>query len=338
MRKKKALAVDATVVRLTRICLTRKPKSLNGEAVSAISVIIPTYNRKHFISEAVQSVLHQTCPPSEIIVVDDGSTDGTEEVVSKIAAPIPIVYVRQRNQGPGAARNFGASIARGDWISFLDDDDVWCPNKLAVQSNYMMGHPEVALVYAHVEHTDEGGRPIPKAERGDEFSTIIFGSNPPAFPSTVLVKKDVFLQVGGFGVQLRHAEDWDLFARIARQFAVHCLAEKLVRYRWHKNQFHEDPRLIHESWSLFHDSLYRLWKDDPLKQAVLFRKSAQVYSSVAKQYLIMGDFQQSRKHYKKAFIYRPWSAKVLRRWALSYLPFIRDWYRHRKMKRRGSID
>jgi Tfp pilus assembly protein PilF len=96
-------------------------------------------------------------------------------------------------------------------------------------------------------------------------------------------------------------------------------------------------RLITESWPAFHDILYVLWRDNPQKRAVLFRKSAQIYSSLGKQYLIGGDYQRARINCQKALTYQPWSWRAMRRLGLTYLPVIRDWYRHRKMKQNESL-
>ena len=301
-----------------------------------ISVVIPTYNRQRFIREAIRSVLYQTRSPAEIIICDDGSTDGTEEVVMSMASTVPVVYKRQENQGPGAARNLGAASARGDWIAFLDDDDVWHPEKLAAQEDYVAAHPEVVFVYSHFEFIDEASHPMPMPTKWDELGLMIFDGNPPALPSTVLVKKDVFLEIGGFDVRLKHAEDWDLFVRIAERFPTHCVEQKLVKHRRHGAQIHGDSRLIDQSWPAVHEMLCALWRDNPRKRAVLFRKTAQIYSSLGKQYLIDGDYIRARISYKKALRYQPWSWKTMRRWGLSYVPILREWYRRRKLDQRGN--
>ena len=110
-----------------------------------ISVVIPVYNGALFIQGALQSVLNHTAPPIEIIVVDDGSTDGTTDVVRLVNSAVPIRYHRQDNQGPSVARNLGVSLASGDWIAFLDADDIWHPEKLAIQADLIQAHPDVAL-------------------------------------------------------------------------------------------------------------------------------------------------------------------------------------------------
>src|SRR5664280_1650862 len=113
-----------------------------------VSVVIPTYNRLAYLREALDSVLAQTRAADEILVVDDGSTDGTEAAIS--ALPAPVRYLRQQNAGPAAARNHGLREAKGDWIAFLDSDDLWVPEKLEAQMDFLERNPAVELLFAHM--------------------------------------------------------------------------------------------------------------------------------------------------------------------------------------------
>src|SRR5690242_14976762 len=112
----------------------------------SVSVIIPTYNRARFVGEAVASALAQTLPPLEVIVVDDGSTDDTADVVARLNDP-RVVYLRQENAGPATARNTGVEAARGDLIALLDSDDRWLPRKLELQVPLFEGDGKIGLVY-----------------------------------------------------------------------------------------------------------------------------------------------------------------------------------------------
>lgn len=124
----------------------------------SVSVIIPTYNGSRHLTNSIQSVLDQTYNLHEIIIVDDGS----QEDIKKILYPFldRVRYVRQENAGPGAARNFGVSLASGDLIAFLDDDDIWHPTKTAKQIEVMDRNADCALVYSYPELIDENGRVI----------------------------------------------------------------------------------------------------------------------------------------------------------------------------------
>ena len=115
---------------------------------SAVSVIIPSYNCEPFLAEAIESVFAQTYRPKEVIVVDDGSTDQTAAIARSYKE---VQYIYQANQGPAIARNNGIATARGDFIAFIDHDDMWLPNKLEVQIEYLLEHPYVGLSICRVD-------------------------------------------------------------------------------------------------------------------------------------------------------------------------------------------
>src|SRR4030042_587586 len=118
-----------------------------------VSVIITTYNRVHFVCEAIDSVLNQTFKDFEIIVVDDGSTDNTKEALKRYSKNI--FYIYQSNKGRSQARNTGLKVAKGDYIAFLDDDDIWVPHKLEKQVAFMDSNPNIGLVHTITEVIDE---------------------------------------------------------------------------------------------------------------------------------------------------------------------------------------
>jgi glycosyltransferase involved in cell wall biosynthesis len=117
-----------------------------------VSVVLPVYNGERFIGEAIQSVLDQTFHDFELVVVDDGSTDNTETIVRQLKGPI--IYHRQENQGAGIARNLGVAFAQGEWIAFIDADDIWDTQKLSTQFEYLEKHPNVSFVYCDMDLTD----------------------------------------------------------------------------------------------------------------------------------------------------------------------------------------
>jgi glycosyltransferase involved in cell wall biosynthesis len=188
---------------------------------ASVSVVIPTYNRAQVVAEAVESALAQRVPPLEVIVVDDGSSDGTHERLTSFGDRI--VYIHQENQGVSAARNTGVRAARGELIAFLDSDDIWHPRKLEIQLHYLQQHPETALVGA-VTFYDSSRRwpalPDTSALPAQPvvLETIIFQS--PFATSTVVVRKHCFDAVGYFDTGLRNAEDRDLYIRIASRYPI----------------------------------------------------------------------------------------------------------------------
>ncbi len=197
-----------------------------------ISVIIPTYNRAATIVDSIESVRNQTYPVSEIIVVDDGSSDNTEEFVSNIGDD-RIRYCRQdTNKGAGAARNQGVSIAKYDIIAFNDSDDIWHPDKIMKQIRYKEEHRDYRLVYsAYVRHYSDSDQTMPNlngSERleGRILSEILY-KNSVGTP-TALMEKSLFEDIGGFDEELRCLEDWDLFIRASKETSIGFVPEVLV--------------------------------------------------------------------------------------------------------------
>ncbi|RLB05643.1 MAG: glycosyltransferase family 2 protein, partial [Deltaproteobacteria bacterium] len=183
--------------------------------IPRVSVIIPTYNRRTLLLEAVESVLAQTYSDFELIVVDDGSTDGTEEAIKRYGSRL--IYTYQPHQGVSAARNKGIEIARGELVAFLDSDDLWLPKKLQIQVTFMDQHPEVQLCYTDEIWIRRGVRVNPKKKHA-KYSGWIYPHCLPLCiisPSSALVRRGLFAQVGHFDPQLPVCEDYDFWLRVA---------------------------------------------------------------------------------------------------------------------------
>jgi glycosyltransferase involved in cell wall biosynthesis len=198
-----------------------------------VSVIIPTYNRAKLISEAVESVLRQTYKPYEIIVVDDGSTDNTEEVLKKYEGKI--TYLRQRNSGPSRTRNNGIRAATGELIGFLDSDDIWLPQKLEAQVKFQAGKRDVGLVAsAYYRHDIVLDTQTIERQKTSTLGELTFADflvkNRIATP-TVLARKECFDRLGMFNERYIFAEDYDMWLRIARNYRVLYVTEPLCKVR-----------------------------------------------------------------------------------------------------------
>lgn len=175
--------------------------------MSAISVVIPVYNGGRYLTETLQSVRHQTLQPEEIIVVDDGSTDDTPEILS---AQPDIRVLRQENRGAGAARNRGIQCARGELIAFIDADDIWLPRKLETQARELEAHPEVDYVLCAIQEFHSPDMPEELRNKIPIRETV----KPAALPSTALLRASCFPKVGLFDPRWRTGEfmDWTLRA------------------------------------------------------------------------------------------------------------------------------
>jgi len=193
-----------------------------------ISVIIPAYNAAATIGRAIDSVLAQTCPAREIIVVDDGSTDDTVSIVGEYGGRIEYTY--QPNAGPGPARNAGIRAARGDWIAFLDADDEWLPHKLACQTDLLARHPDLAWVTGnyvdcacHLGRRQEhvNATVIHDFLNGDEVFESFFQAmlcDAWGCTDTMLIRRDIFNEVGLFSDDLPRGNDFDMWWRIAYHY------------------------------------------------------------------------------------------------------------------------
>jgi glycosyltransferase involved in cell wall biosynthesis len=207
-----------------------------------VSVIIPAFNAGLFVGEAVESALAQTIPDVEIIVVNDGSTDHTSAVLASYEGRI--VVINQPNRGLAAARNSGGAIARGEWLAFLDADDLWNPDKLEKQ--IAAGGPAGQFVYTDRYNIGERG-PLPERQsdvqamyEGDVFQRLLIIGNV-ITASSVMMRRQVFQALGGFCEELSGAADWDLWIRFAAEYPVRVCNEPLVSYRFHSSMMSGDP-------------------------------------------------------------------------------------------------
>lgn len=193
-----------------------------------VSVIIPMYNAEQFIAQTLDSVLAQDYPHIEILVVDDGSTDGGAAIVT---TQYPMVrYIKQPNGGPSAARNRGVQLAQGTWLAFIDADDQWLPTKISRQMAYSEHHGGVDYLLTFMEVFVEEGTVFPAS-----FNQKHYESKPIGYlPSTLVVRRDSFLRVGFFNEQLRVSEDADWFFRAKDAgLSLVVIPEVLLRRRIH---------------------------------------------------------------------------------------------------------
>ncbi|HLK85095.1 MAG TPA: glycosyltransferase [Candidatus Binataceae bacterium] len=196
-----------------------------------ISVIIPTYNRRAMLSEALASVRAQHDASFEVIVVDDGSTDRTWDDLA--AAEGAVRAIRIEHRGPAAARNRGLALARGGLIAFLDSDDLWMPAKLSRQARFMREHPACAISQSTETWMRNGRRVNPGRRHRKRAGDIFIDSLRTCLisPSAVIVRRELLEQTGGFDEDMQACEDYDLWLRIAAHNHVGLLDEPLVMRR-----------------------------------------------------------------------------------------------------------
>jgi len=208
-----------------------------------ISVIIPTYNRSWCLKEAIDSVSSQTYKQYELIVVDDGSTDDTKKLLSQCNG---ISVIRQTNQGVSTARNRGIAASRGGLIAFLDSDDLWLPDKLAVQAAFFDQNPE-AMICQTQEIWIRNGKQLNPKNRHRKASGYFFERSLElclVSPSAVMIKRRLFDEVGYFDEHLPACEDYDLWLRIGAHWPIFLIDDSLVVKRGgHADQLSSAPGL-----------------------------------------------------------------------------------------------
>lgn len=210
--------------------------------MTEVSVVIPTRNRAAFVGDAVATALGQAGVDLEVIVVDDASDDSTPERVRRIADPRVRLVRRERAGGPGSARNAGAEAARGEWVAFLDDDDLWAPDKLRRQLEAGRAR-EAGFVYGGALAVDDALEPlylwrVPDAET--LLDALLALNVVPAGSSTVVARTSLVRAVGGFDERFSHLNDWDLWIRLAAAAPAACVSDVVTAYRLHGLGQHGD--------------------------------------------------------------------------------------------------
>jgi glycosyltransferase involved in cell wall biosynthesis len=202
-----------------------------------ISVVIPTYNRIELLKRSIDSVINQTIKPSEIIIVDDGSNDGTEAMVKKKYDSLKLI--KQKNKGASAARNTGIKASSGEWICFLDSDDEWKNDKLEKQIIAVANNSDYKFFHSN-EIWIKNGKRINQKKKHKKYGGDIFKKCLDMCrisPSSVLIDKSIFEEIGFFNENLVVCEDYELWLRICDKYEVFFIDEPLIfKYGGHQGQ------------------------------------------------------------------------------------------------------
>lgn len=236
--------------------------------MKTISVIIPAFNYARYLGEAIDSVFAQTYPALEVIVVDDGSTDDTPAVLATYGDRIRTI--RQQNQGVSSARNSGIAAARGEYVAFLDADDLWQPAKLEAQMARFDADPSLGLVHCGAESFDAEGQTIHFWREGMEgrVAINILRLEPviAAPGSNIVTPRRVAEEIGGFDTRMIGSEDWDFAYRVAARYEIGFTPEALVRYRIHGSGAHQNVSEMEKGMLLALEKAFA--SSDPAIQSV----------------------------------------------------------------------
>ena len=209
-----------------------------------VTVVVPSYNMAHFLPQAVESALGQSYPHLEVQIIDDGSTDETPRVVRQWDGNPRVRVHRQANGGLSHARNQGIALGRGNFIALLDADDIWLPEKLALQMPLFDGRPEVGVVYSGFDRMDRDGRSEPKGphrmHRGRISGRLLIENFVPA--SSAVVRRECFERHGGFDTALRTGEDYEMWLRLSAHYQFDYVEQPVMRYRIWSGQMSKDYR------------------------------------------------------------------------------------------------
>jgi glycosyltransferase involved in cell wall biosynthesis len=319
-----------------------------------VSVIVPVFNGERHLAGALESIFNQSYTDIEIVAVNDGSTDGTAELLRSYDDRITVIH--QENRGVSCARNAGVDGATGEFIAFLDQDDVWLSHKLKKQIDVYLRHPGISFIYSDVNIIDNNGKII--EEKGmqswdlDWIKPFIKGNLPP-LPSTVMMKRDLFLSQGGFSSDFigNAHEDLELWSRLCRVTDFFFIPEPLVQYRKDimkyvmqggmrkdisKEQMHEmyvaeDSSHKFQNAITLYNKLYALYgKDREMREPLkgILRMEGRRQSTIGKHFAREGDYKEARKRFQRAWqldksmkhVNRYIRTALPRRWCRSLFP------------------
>lgn len=280
-----------------------------------ISVIVTTYNRPSMTREAIDSALAQTHDDFEVIVVDDGSTDETPQVMAEYGDRIR--YIRKENGGVASARNVGIEAAKGDLIAFLDDDDIWLPEKLAVQQAYADAHPEVGLIYTDCTRFNEHG-PARDPKGRTQLSGWVFKEFVEKYFvifSTIVVPRKAIEQIGNFDEEYLRGDDVDFMGRVLEHYPAGYIDQKLIRRRkYARPKSAADLRLSAEEQLIYVRKFSERYGADKLPARWAARKRARAEMKLGQASEAEGNADEARTHYRRAMQSDPFLIKSYRRW------------------------
>lgn len=284
------------------------------------SVVVPAYNSAGFIRATLGSVLNQTLENFEIIVVDDGSSDGTADIVRSLGRQIRVI--KQSNQGIAVARNVGVENSHGEWVAFIDHDDLWHPQKLAVQAEIIEGKSDCGVVFGEFKRWHSGTPPVfPDQDlAANEISQELSGFILPklietnwVLLSTAAFRRDVFETIGYFDPEMPPADDWDFVLRAAEVFNFIKLSQTLALYRVHSGQTSLKLTPSNVEYDLREKFLARLDEIGGDKPDMLEIKRRQ-YHALFNYGLALykhGHYNRARSSFNRAFRLDPSSKKAV---------------------------
>ena len=274
-----------------------------------VSIIVPTLNDIEYISKALESIFVQSFKDYEIIIVDGGSTDGTLEVLKQYEGKI--TFFRQKGKGVSQAKNEAIGRAKGEYITFLDADDLWYPEKLKVQIYFLNAHPEYGFCSSDVDFFNEEGIIINGAisREKNPRSGLVFDDlfcNNFISSATIFLRRNCFDKAGLFNESIFFAEDTDMWLRIAKYFQLGYIPRILAKYRVHAQARTQQFDKHYASLERIYEKLI---KDDPQyfskRKSLIRRAYYNLYRRWAYRYFEVKEYQLAREIYIRALKHQP---------------------------------
>jgi glycosyltransferase involved in cell wall biosynthesis len=291
-----------------------------------VSIITPVYNGEQFLLEAIESALAQTYQNFELLIVNDGSTDNSKAIITNYLNNTKIRYFEQQNAGVAAARNLALRNANGKYIGFLDQDDLWLPDKLSTQIRFLETNPEIAFVHSRQSYIQADGTPIADYAK-DWVSDLhgkcfieLFKRNRIAV-LTVLLRKDVIDEIGFFNETVSRVDDYELWLRICSKYPIGFQDEKLALYRCHDTNASHDHFKMEQAELTALETFYNQNKGAfiLIDNKTLKNRFCELHTEVANGFFWQkNNYNSALHHYLKALYFNPFCWKNIKQafWCL----------------------
>lgn len=316
--------------------------SHNSSHPTDVDVIIPVYNGQQYILAALRSVEQQTVKPKRIILIDDGSTDQTAEIIQQYRGTVSLEYIKKVNGGLSSARNAGIQLATSQYVAFLDADDEWYPSKLAEQLAVFeqTSWPHLGVVYCQYSIIDANGQatkdyyifPIDPQVRGRVFEKILPTNKIASSGSGVLMKRECFSTVGLFDEQLQALEDWDFWLRLAEQYEFDYVDKALVKIRRHGANMQRDGVMMFTNRVKFYDKwIMKLSATHEIPKDWVKNIISQTLTRLPRRdfmHLVNRHFSQASLQYLRQVIRRSLKMYLVLRLLITPVTFVRNIFTH----------
>ena len=282
-----------------------------------VSIVMPTYNCAAYLPESIESILAQTYDAYEIVVIDDGSSDNTKLVLEPYSEKIRYIDLG-RNEGLPTARNLGIQSAKGEYVAFLDADDIWMPEKLKMSIDQFLKNPDAGMVYSKHINIDSKSQFLEGKIRrtlpsGNIFLQLFFEQNF-IICSSVVVRKEVFNKTALFDFELENCQDWDMWLRIAFYYKAIGIDVPLVKYRHSSKSLSKNRDNVLKYQKVIIDKIYTMFKDSDngISGKMYKKRLAAHYAKIGRHYMRTGDKAAAREHFRLSLKMDPINIRTLR--------------------------